>query len=67
MIAGLLHDIGHGPLSHLFDEFVISENIPEREHEYRSGLILEQIVKFKLGSWAWATARSQASPARREN
>lgn len=44
MIAGLLHDIGHGPLSHLFDEFVISENIPEREHEYRSGLILEQIV-----------------------
>lgn len=44
MIAGLLHDIGHGPLSHLFDEFVISENIPEKEHEYRSGLILEQIV-----------------------
>jgi HD superfamily phosphohydrolase len=55
-IAGLVHDIGHGPFSHLFDEWLGS--IPEvsdsklAEHESRSIILLKKIIfenkiKFK--------------------
>ena len=40
-IAGLIHDLGHGPYSHLFDElFDLSKN-----HEYRSIEIFKNINK----------------------
>lgn len=32
-IAGLLHDIGHGPLGHLFDEYIIPSLYTENERE----------------------------------
>lgn len=47
-IAGLIHDLGHGPFSHLFDEWLNS--IPEikhsniLEHESRSIVLLKQII-----------------------
>ena len=47
-IAGLVHDIGHGPFSHLFDEWLNS--IPELQdnkliyHENRSIMLLELII-----------------------
>ena len=45
-IAGLIHDIGHGPYSHLFDEIVQKE----KNHEYRSGLILKMMnQKYGIG------------------
>tara|TARA_Y100000590_G_scaffold1391_1_gene1766 strand:+ start:3253 stop:4386 length:1134 start_codon:yes stop_codon:yes gene_type:complete len=45
-IAGLIHDIGHGPYSHLFDEIVQKE----KNHEYRSGLILKMMnQKYEIG------------------
>lgn len=47
-IAGLVHDLGHGPFSHLFDECFndeIPDSILAKEHEYRSYLLLKYIVK----------------------
>jgi deoxynucleoside triphosphate triphosphohydrolase SAMHD1 len=40
-IAGLLHDIGHGPFSHLYDHYVKSYNQPD--HEGRGIIIIEKI------------------------
>lgn len=58
-IAGLIHDIGHGPFSHLFDEWLISLNSNNKldgtvmlEHEARSIMLLQEIItdrKIKFG------------------
>lgn len=46
-IAGLIHDIGHGPFSHLWDNTVISEG--EKEHEERGCDILKSMIsKYDL-------------------
>jgi deoxynucleoside triphosphate triphosphohydrolase SAMHD1 len=43
-IAALCHDLGHGPFSHLFDNYCLKENENNlNEHEYRSVAILELI------------------------
>ena len=42
-IAGLIHDIGHGPFSHLYDHYVKDKN--EYEHEYRGLDIFRNMVK----------------------
>jgi HD superfamily phosphohydrolase len=49
-IAGLCHDIGHGPFSHVFDRIMhrMTKN-PNREHEARSCLLIEIICKRELG------------------
>lgn len=44
-IAGLCHDIGHGPFSHIFDHLVSGVDHPNRRHEVRSCLILEKICR----------------------
>lgn len=49
-IAALCHDLGHGPFSHVFDDFFLpmvgrNEKNPMDSHEVRSGILLEQIIK----------------------
>jgi len=44
-MAGLYHDIGHGPFSHVFDHYVLEKlcpNNPFKDHEIRSCHILER-------------------------
>ena len=43
-IAGLLHDVGHGPFSHLFEEFV-SEIKPGWSHEDMSLRIIDHVMQ----------------------
>lgn len=45
-IAALIHDLGHGPYSHLFDDLVSKE----KNHEYRSIKLFEAMnIKYNLG------------------
>lgn len=45
-VAGLLHDVGHGPFSHLFDNSFIQEiSSAEWSHELQSCRIFDHILK----------------------
>ena len=50
-IAGLCHDLGHGPFSHAFDNEILADSTsPYAEHEKRSIMLLKHIVeKYKIG------------------
>ena len=49
-VAGLCHDLGHGPYSHLWEAFIRSVNkgVLEWEHERSSIDILDLIIESKF-------------------
>lgn len=50
-IAGLCHDLGHGPFSHVFDDSILKNSThPNRHHEVRSCLILEILCRRELNN-----------------
>jgi HD superfamily phosphohydrolase len=51
-IAGLVHDLGHGPFSHLFDEWIHNNHEIKdselAEHEARSILLFKEIIDTQV-------------------
>lgn len=51
-LAGLIHDLGHGPFSHLFDHFldsVCTTTNPWKTHEHRSiAVFRDMIIKYNI-------------------
>jgi len=52
-LAGLLHDVGHGPFSHLFDDVFLSDNkSPMAHHEQRSVAIVAKLLNESSYSYS---------------
>lgn len=50
-IAGLCHDIGHGPFSHIFDDLLLKKSThTNKTHEVRSCLIIDKLFKRELSA-----------------
>ena len=48
-LAGLLHDVGHGPFSHLFDDvFLKDSDSPMAHHEQRSVAIVARLLRSSI-------------------
>ena len=45
-VAGLLHDVGHGPFSHLFEEYVREEIDPTWSHELMGDRIIRRLLSL---------------------
>ena len=51
-LAGLVHDIGHGPFSHMFEEFMKLKEGKKWEHEAMSGELLRNLInRNKIPIW----------------
>ncbi len=67
-LAGLLHDVGHGPFSHLFDDvFLKGSDSPMAHHEQRSVAIVARLLRksaFDYSAEEIAFVQSLIAPAK---
>ena len=67
-LAGLLHDVGHGPFSHLFDDvFLKDSDSPMAHHEQRSVAIVARLLKkstFEYSAEEIAFVQSLIAPTK---
>jgi len=67
-LAGLLHDVGHGPFSHLFDDvFLKDSESPMAHHEQRSVAIVARLLKkssFEYSAEEIAFVQSLIAPTK---
>lgn len=67
-LAGLLHDVGHGPFSHLFDDvFLKNTTSPMAHHEHRSVAIVARLLThsaFEYSAEEIAFVQSLIAPAK---
>ena len=67
-LAGLLHDVGHGPFSHLFDDvFLKDSSSPMAHHEQRSVAIVARLLRkssFEYSAEEIAFVQSLIAPTK---
>lgn len=67
-LAGLLHDVGHGPFSHLFDDvFLKGSESPMAHHEQRSVSIVARLLRkstFEYSAEEIAFVQSLIAPTK---
>lgn len=67
-LAGLLHDVGHGPFSHLFDDVFLKDvSSPMAHHEQRSVAIVARLLKtcsFEYSAEEIAFVQSLIAPTK---
>jgi len=65
-MAGLLHDVGHGPFSHLFDDVFLKNTHSEMaHHEHRSVALVDRLLKesdFEYSTEEIAFVQAMISP-----
>jgi hypothetical protein len=66
VLSSLLHDSGHGPFSHVYDDHVAA-HVGDITHEEHSILIADRLLRYKIGEHGMRRIRHFICPSKYEN